>query len=125
MTSPRIHVSYHPDHPDLWTLEQDYVRETSIGQITVPKGFVTDLASTPFQLWARFPRWGPWSGAAIVHDKLYFDQPPGITRRQADLIFLELMKADGVPPRDRNLLFTAVDTYGDGPWNRNQEPVAV
>jgi len=40
-------------------------------RVTVPAGFVTDLASVPRLLWAIVPRDGLYNGAAVVHDFLY------------------------------------------------------
>ena len=40
-------------------------------KVTVPAGFVTDLASVPRLLWAIVPRDGLHNGAAVVHDFLY------------------------------------------------------
>ena len=92
----RIHVSYDPSQPELWNLDRPYERQTTVGPIVVPQGFETDLASTPHIVWRTFARWGPWSGAAIVHDWLYRTQPAGIDRYTADRIMLDLMRADGV-----------------------------
>lgn len=62
--------------------------------IRVPAGFISDLASVPCLFRRTFPRFGPWNGAAIVHDYLYqagavagYD----ITREYADRVFLALM----------------------------------
>jgi hypothetical protein len=76
----------HGDRPEtrdgrsLWGLEQDLTYRTVAGDtVTVPKGFVTDLASVPRVFWDLFPPDGPWTEAAVVHDALYF------TRGGADL----------------------------------------
>ena len=114
----RIFVSYDTDHPVKWVLEVPYERQTSIGQVIVPKGFETDLASVPRQIWLRLPRWGPWSGAAIVHDWLYRTQLDGVTRLQADNIFRDLMREDKVRVRDIKVIYFAVREFGDGPWRR-------
>lgn len=112
----RLFLSYDTDEPETWRLEQMYERDTSIGKIVVPQGFETDLASTPHTVWLRFPRWGRWSGAAIVHDFLYRTQPAGVTRYRADRVFLELMRKDGVTYGDSLVMFQAVREFGDAPW---------
>lgn len=113
----RIHVSYDTSDPDAWTLERSYERQTSIGPIVVPQGFRTDLASTPRTVWRMMPRWGPWSGAAIVHDFLYRTKPPGIDRWKADRILYELMKADGVVYGDARVIYRAVREFGQLAWD--------
>lgn len=117
----RIHVAYETRDPDTWVLERPYERETAIGPIVVPQGFRTDLASTPRQVWLAFPRWGPWSGAAIVHDFLYRTQPPGVSRYDADRIMLALMKQDGVLHGTARVIYRMVREFGDLAWRRWQE----
>ena len=121
----RIHVSWDPTHPGTWRLEQPYERETSIGTITVPAGFETDFASIPRTVRRRFPQWEGWTGAAIVHDWLYRTQPPGVDRRKADDVMLELMLADQVVYGDARGIHWAVRGFGDAAWRGHQEPVQV
>ena len=55
-----------------WTLRQELIYETDIGyKITVPAGFVTDLASIPRPLWVLWPPFGKYTRAAVIHDWLY------------------------------------------------------
>ena len=91
------------------------------GPIVVPQGFETDLASVPRQVWHRFPRWGPWSGAAIVHDWLYRTKPNGVDRIQADRVFRDLMREDRVTWGDQRMIYRAVRDFGDGAWRGHQE----
>ena len=117
---PRLYLSYDPAEPDEWTLEAPYERKTSIGSVVVPAGFKTDLASTPRLVWLRFPRWGRWSGAAVVHDWFYRTHPAGVTRYRADRILLELMREDAVRYGDSMTIYRAVREFGDTAWNRKQ-----
>ena len=112
-----IHVSYDTQFPEQWKVERPYERQTALGPIVVPQDFMTDLASVPRQVWLRFPRWGPWSGAAIVHDWLYRTKPAGIDRLSADRVFRELMKQDGVAWGDYRMIYRAVRDFGDAAWN--------
>lgn len=112
----RIYLSYDTSDPENWTLEQPYERATSIGPVVVPQGFVTDLASTPNTVWSALPRWGRWSGAAVIHDFFYRTKPAGLTRYRADRVLLELMRADGVRYGDSMLIFKAVREFGDAAW---------
>ena len=54
------------------------------GNISVPKGFVTDLASIPRLFWTIFPPAAAYSYPAIIHDYLYWFQP--CSRETADNI---------------------------------------
>src|SRR4029077_2230144 len=82
--------------------------------IMVDKGFVTDGPSIPRFLWAILPVWASWSRAGVVHDYLCcmialgrpHAQAP--TRRDADHIFLEAMKAAEVGLFSRTILYLGV-----------------
>jgi hypothetical protein len=90
-------------------------RSTEI--ITVPRGFVTDLASIPRFFWSAFPKTGPYMSAAILHDYLYWDQR--CTRTQADEIFEIEMKSFGVASTSRAMIFAAVSELGGSSWDAN------
>lgn len=80
--------------------------------IRVPKGFVTDLASTPRALWWIFPPHGKWAKAAIVHDYLYVYKVK--TKAYADNVFYEAMGVLGVPDWQRKIMYLAVRLFGRG-----------
>lgn len=115
-----INLVYDPAYPDVWTLAQDYTRETSLGTITVPAGFVTDLASVPNQVWHAFPKFGKWTGAAVIHDFLYRMQPD-ISRDEADRVFRDLLKADSVPYGTVRLFYRMVRELGGRAWDGHRE----
>lgn len=79
--------------------------------IEVPKGFVTDLASTPRFLWFIFSPIDEYSKAAIVHDYLYQTKSE-YSRRQVDNIFLEAMTVLNVPAYRKYPVWAAVRTFG-------------
>lgn len=84
--------------------------------ISVPAGYVTDLASVPRILWAIFPPHGRYAKAAIIHDWMYDN---GLrTKREADRIFLDAMKVK-VPAWRRLMMYCAVRLFGRG----NYEPI--
>jgi hypothetical protein len=101
-------------------VEGDFVfLSPSKGRIVVEDGFDTDYASTPRILWPLYPPDGKYTEAAVVHDKLYWDQP--MTREEADAVFLEAMEALGVPWLRRHLLHKSVRIGGWAAWNANQK----
>ena len=96
--------------PEEWVLTEPCIYESDIWQpkITVPTGFVTDLASIPriFRLLIA-PKNGRHRAPAIVHDylcRLKLD----FSRVKADKIFREAMKLQGVPKMRRWLMYSAV-----------------
>ncbi len=93
------------------TQDLTYVRYTNGGQIRVivPRGTVTDLATTPRILWPIFPPWGRWNASAILHDYLCVHRV--CSRFLADALFREAMKDDGVPLWRRVTMYYAVRLY--------------
>jgi len=84
--------------------------------IRVPAGFVTDFASVPRLLWYVIPPWGRYGKAAVVHDFCYTHRL--YSRRRADRIFLEAMKALSVPLWKRIVMVVAVRIFGWWAWMR-------
>jgi hypothetical protein len=116
----------------LWGLEKplSYQPAGTADQITVPPGFVTDLASIPRWAWTLLPPDGPWVKAAVIHDFLYQTKGTGVwkghpsgntrpapyTRAEADGILREAMADRQVGPVARNLIWAAVRVGGGGGW---------
>ena len=85
--------------------------------IVVPAGFVTDFASTPRAIWSVLPPTGRYQQAAIVHDFLYWDQ--GCTREQADALLRVAMAESKVDPGQRDIIWSAVRSFGSSAWTAN------
>ncbi|RWX14321.1 DUF1353 domain-containing protein [Rhizobium leguminosarum] len=94
-------------------------KTSSLKSVTVPKGFVTDLASIPRALWAILPRQALYTYPAIVHDFLYWFQP--CTRDEADEILRLGMAQLGVSSATALAIFQSVRALGGGPWKTNAE----
>ncbi len=101
-----------------WALAAPFrYRSTTLARwIEVPAGFETDLASVPW-----FARWyvsvdGDHTKPALIHDFLYSESSagafPGVTRRDADRVFLEALAVRGVAPIRRHILHAAVRIGG-------------
>lgn len=95
-----------------------FCRATKQECITVPKGFVFDGASIPRWLWSLVgsPQTGRYRDAAIIHDWLYYrgrvwprDYRP---RKDADRVFYEAMRANGVGYERATLMYWAVRLFG-------------
>ena len=78
--------------------------------ITVPVGFVSDMASVPRIFWNIIPPWGTYGPAAIAHDWLYRDAIP--TRADDDAILLDLMSRLDTPWCERQAIYWAVRSWG-------------
>lgn len=85
----------------------------------VPEGFKTDFASIPRIFWILLPPWGEYSKAAVVHD--YFYATHIVSRKEADDLFLELMKYYKVSFIKRQAIYIAVRTFGWIAWDKNKK----
>ena len=102
----------------LWSLITPFTYHSELlGEIVVPEGFITDLASVPW-----FARWyvsrdGNHTRAAVIHDYLYARASeadfPDPSRRTADLVFLEAMHVCNLRPTLARVLYSAVWIGGE------------
>lgn len=96
---------------------------TNVKAVTVPIGFVTDLASIPRALWPLLPRQALYTYPAIVHDFLYWFQP--CAREEADEVLRLGMTELGVASATILAMFQAVRACGGGAWQDNAEKRAA
>lgn len=92
-----------------WKLIKNFKVNTSLGTIVVPKGKITDLASTPRILWIILPPFGRYTQAAVTHDHLY-----GInkySRKDCDKTFYELMIRYGTYKWKALIMYYGVRLY--------------
>lgn len=102
-----------------WKLKEPVVYQTKTGEkITVPVGFVTDLAQIPRTLWFLYAPFGKYQKSAVVHDYLYRFQKK--SRKEQDKIFYNAMKSDGVATGIRHLIYRFVRMFGWFAWNKNK-----
>lgn len=125
-------LCYSPlDDGERYEILEDWLYEVNGYILKVPKGFITDSASSPRALWSLFPKFGKHTRAAIVHDYLYSAiNDTGINRTLADKIFLFIMKECGVAWWRRKAMYKAVRTCGECFWkskirNEGYRDVAV
>lgn len=82
--------------------------------VSVPLGFVTDLASTPRLIWSFIPPFGLHAAAAVLHDYGY-----GIkdrSRKEYDRIFRDAMLVLGVRTGKAYIMWLAVRIFGWLSW---------
>lgn len=111
---------------DLWRLDEPYVLTRDDYRIRIPAGFEFDLASVPRPLWWLMAPFDLSIVAPLIHDFLYDyagDPPDGtvmpprtFTRAQADQLFLDLMRLEGVAAWRRKLAYWAVRLLGSFRW---------
>lgn len=96
----------------------EYYKENDANDIVkVPKNFVTDFATVPKIFWSILPPNGTkknrYGKSAVLHDYCYDkDCKYNFTRKEADDLFLESMKAVGVSKIVRYTLYYCVRWFG-------------
>ncbi len=101
------------------TFETIRVRDRKYFKITVPAGFVTDLASIPVPLNLVYDKTGRYSSAGILHDYLYWTQ--FCDRKKSDRLIKEGLKATGSGYFTRNSIKYGVYWFGGFAWDKNKE----
>ncbi len=106
---------------DYFYIDEDFSLQLHVDtdclKVRVPKGFVTDLASSPRVMWSLVPRIGRYAYPAILHDYLYWKQD--FTRAESDRIFKVAMTVFGVPWLVLSTLYKAVRLGGESAWEQN------
>lgn len=98
-----------------WTLDHAFgywSARTSV--VSVPKDFVTDLASIPKIFWNILPPFGKYTEAAVIHDYVY--RTHLFRRAVCDGILLEAMRLCDVPRWQRVVIYLAVRAFGWMAW---------
>ena len=102
-----------------WIVREALTYRIGVSQdsVTVPVGFVTDMASIPPALQSFIQQNGPYLLPAVVHDYLYWKQT--CTRDQSDQILLLAMIEHDVPETQRFAIYQAVHFAGSFAWDDN------
>ena len=110
-----------------WILTKEYtVRIGAKINLVCPKGMPTDGASIPRFFWRLIghPMKLPALKAAVIHDGAYKGElawkydgvADDYTRKEADMLFRELLKALHVSWWRRSMMYQAVRWFGGGSW---------
>lgn len=95
---------------------------SSLPSVTVPKGFVCDLASVPRLLWAKYPPTGRYAYAAVVHDYLYWNQTT--SKDDADKIIKLAMQDTHTDAATISDFQTGLSIAGWKAWSDNKKAKA-
>lgn len=123
---PPVKVTYLTDLKK-WELVETYTVRIRDYRFTIASGYRFDLASIPRAVWWAIAPFELSIVAPLIHDFLYdFDGsvPPEsvdpdhvFTRKEADLIFRDLMRVEGVTCWRRVVAYRAVRWFGGRYWN--------
>lgn len=131
--SLRPSVTYWPvpgKRNGVWHLNRPWSHPVNGCVLSIPQGFVFDMASVPRLLW-WLPGYAPMElgpRASLTHDFLYryrgnpplgtVDPVRTFTRREADRYFSDLMAEAGVNTARRRIAWLAVRLFGWLPWRK-------
>jgi hypothetical protein len=103
---------------NVYTLLEDLVICWNGKVLVVPAGFESDGASVPRFFWrAVFPPGDSRAlRIAIVHDFIYRTHPEGWSKAEADTLFYEGMREDGVPFVNAKIAYYGVYLFGKSSW---------
>jgi hypothetical protein len=92
-------------------------QDSRLKMVEVPKGFVTDFASIPWQFWSMLRPDGDYAYAAVIHDYLYWTQQT--SREIADEIFYLAMLDFKIDSPIAHAIYYAVRLGGEPSWKEN------
>lgn len=110
-----------PDRPMWITTSQGEFRSRDGIIVRVPKGYITDFASTPTIIWPILPPHGALVIASLPHDWGYSHGGKSglLPKRWWDALFHDLIViTPDVPKWKRKVAYPAVKLFGQGGWQR-------
>lgn len=107
---------------DIITLLEDLTVIYNGKVLTVPAGFQSDGASVPQFLWDSVsPQIDPRTlRGAVVHDFLYRTTPRNWTRKEADELFYDFIRADGLGWWRAQTAYLGVRLFGAKSWKEQE-----
>ena len=114
-----IDVHHENDRGDIITLREELRIVWNGKVLTVPANFECDGASVPRFLWGSVsPQIHPCTlRGAVAHDYLYRHQPPGWSRKEADQLFYDLIREDGLSWFRAKKAYWGVRIFGGESWD--------
>ena len=111
------------DRGNILTLKEDLIVTFKGKILVVPAGFECDGTSVPRFLWGTVsPQIHPETlRAAIAHDYLYRHAPARWTRKEADDLFYDLCRADGLSWSRAQYAYWALRIFGGSAWKGDKK----
>ena len=115
-----IDIHHADENGDIITLQEDLSVTWREKNVTVPAGFKCDGASIPRFLWSSVsPAIDPRTlRGAVVHDYLYRTAPENWNRKEADDLFYDLIREDGLGWWKSQKAYWGVRMFGSSSWSR-------
>ena len=118
-----IDIHSENERGDILTLRQNLKIYWKSLTLFIPAGFESDGASVPRFLWSSItPAVDPRTiRGAIAHDFLYRHAPAGWTRKEADDMFYDLIREDGLGWWASQKAYWGVRMFGSSSWKGNDQ----
>ncbi|MDP9525356.1 MULTISPECIES: DUF1353 domain-containing protein [Pseudomonas] len=113
-----LELRHRPGHTR-WEVIRVLQYRTKDGRlITVPVGYLSDLASVP-HLARRIvdPQTPAARRPSVVHDRIYTHETHRFTKAEADRIFYDALREEGMNTALAWLMYQAVRIGGRGTWS--------
>lgn len=112
--------------PRIWTVWQDGVwQDETYGRVVLPRGFLTDLASTPqfLRAFSEFDPTGISRRPAGWHDAGYA-RMFGWDKDKCDRFLRDAMLAEGAHPDVAERFYQGVHLFGQNSWDADAGEIA-
>ena len=125
MKKNAIKIAVHPSDSkgNIIVLLESVTETFKNKEITLPAGFQSDGCSVPEFLWDSIsPAIDPRTlRAGLFHDYLYRNQPRDWTREEADCLFYEFCREDGLGLRRSLNAWLGLRIFGGIAWRQNAD----
>lgn len=119
----KVAVHSQDEMGNVYTLLEDLVIAWNGKTLYVPAGFKSDGASVPrfFWRWVFPPGDSRALLAAFAHDYVYRTHPAGWSKADADNMFYDLLRQNGVPYLNAKRAYLGVRLFGSSSWRKDKE----
>ena len=118
-----VEIHKEDENGNIITLKSDLQIDWNGKTFVIPAGFESDGVSTPRFLWISVsPKLDHETiRAGLAHDYIYRTQPEGWTRKQADDMFYDLAREDGLAWIRAEKAYLGLRAFGGKAWNDNKK----
>ena len=116
----KVAVHSQDEMGNVYTLLEDLVIAWNGKTLYVPAGFKSDGASVPrfFWRWVFPPGDSRALLAAFAHDYIYRKHPENWSKADADNMFYDLLRQNGVPYLNAQRAYWGVRLFGGSSWKK-------
>lgn len=116
----KVAVHNQDEQGNIYTLLEDMTVTWNGRELHIPAGFKSDGASVPrfFWRWVFPPGDSRALFAAFAHDYIYRKHPENWSKADADNMFYDLLRQNGVPYLNAQRAYWGVRLFGGSSWKK-------